>query len=50
MTLNKKDWLDLRDILTCALDEDLFYIDAMIIERKTGIEQKILDVLPWSEL
>lgn len=46
MTLNAKDWIDLRDILACALDADLPIIDAMIRERKTGIPEPILDAVP----
>jgi hypothetical protein len=46
MTLNEKDWKDLKEILTCALDEDLPYIDAMIRERKTGIPEPCLDTRP----
>jgi len=50
MTLTKKDWLDLRDILTCALDEDFVYIHAMVTERTTGVKQKILDIPPWEKV
>lgn len=42
MTLRRKDWFDLVDILTCALDEDMVYIDAMIEERKTGIARSLI--------
>jgi hypothetical protein len=47
MTLKEKDWRDFMDIVACALDSDIPYLQALLDERKYGIDIPLVEQRPF---